>query len=117
MDIKDLMIGDWVYSKHHEKNIQIKPYDFFVHCHCNSGSVAVLSTIVSGKDFEPIPLTEDILVKNGWFALDEYRYEGDIALAKESSGFRLKNTNICVNSVHELQHLLRLCGASKEIEL
>ena len=71
--------------------------------------------IIHADYVSPIGLTEDILVKNGWFALDEYRYEGDIALAKESSGFRLKNTNVCVNSVHELQHLLRLCGIEKEL--
>lgn len=64
---------------------------------------------------QPIPLTPEILKKNGWFPLDEYRYEGDIALAKGRDYFRLKNTTICINSVHELQHTLRLCGIDKEI--
>ena len=66
---------------------------------------------------QPIPLTPEILEKNGWFPLDEYRYEGDIALAKGRNYFRLKNTTICINSVHELQHALRLCGIDKEIEI
>lgn len=72
---------------------------------------------VNGEDINPIPLTPEILEKNGWFALDEYRYEGDIALVKGRNCFRLKNTTICINSVHGLQHALRLCGINKEIEL
>lgn len=72
---------------------------------------------VYGEDINPIPLTPEILEKNGWFPLDEYRYEGDIALAKGRDYFRLKNTTICINSVHELQHALRLCGINKEVEL
>jgi hypothetical protein len=28
MDIKKLMIGDWVYNKHYERNTQLTAYDF-----------------------------------------------------------------------------------------
>ena len=108
MKVTDLMIGDWIEDGYKKAQVTSITCD---------GIVETTSAISNIEVVDPIPLTDEILTKNGWFALDEYRYEGDVALAKESSGFRLKNTNICVNYVHQLQHLLRLSGIEKEIEL
>lgn len=73
-------------------------------------------------DVEPIPLTEDILKANGWTKqfveyyeymwkspagctyLMQYHTHGEICL---------EDTDIELNSVHILQHALRLCGLAE----
>ena len=80
-------------------------------------------------DLQPIPLTEDILLKNGFESYEE-RYRlitADDAIFVEhiiaetndffwftnkSRVFRqIKPSIVCnFNYVHEIQHLLRLCG-------
>lgn len=73
-------------------------------------------------EIEPIPLTPEILEKNGfeefdgWRILDmddvEIRWIGTILEISGSHGnMELPN----VQCVHELQHTLRLCGIDKEI--
>ena len=119
MKINELMIGDWVYNKHHKKNIQIQPYDFFVHGHGNNGTFAVSSTIVSGRDLVPIPLTEEILVKNGWrkepISIDgDYaNWYGEIPISQAEDEFNY--ADIELRYAHQLQHLLRLWGIEKEL--
>ena len=119
MKPEELMIGDLVMhgfggigkiTEIDSKTVVIKDDGFDTGDGMNEVSFAL-------NELTPIPLTPEILEKNGWFPLDEYRYEGDIALAKGRNYFRLKNTTICINSVHELQHALRLCGINKEIEI
>lgn len=76
----------------------------------------------------PIPLTQEILEKNGWEKggyeemvniTDEYSF----ALQKGVDGknawwWELFSSPIRpINYVHELQHALRLCGIDKAIEL
>jgi len=125
MKINELMIGDWVYNKHHKKNIQIQPYDFFVHGHGNNGTFAVSSTIVSGRDLVPIPLTEEILVKNGFKKVNmtvdgdyrHYHLHGVCISWEEQSGFWYGEGDIEFKYVHQLQHLLRLCGIKKELTI
>lgn len=127
MDAKDLMIGDWVNflvdtaggeTREDPMTNEYQPMKIvsLSSWYNNDGEVESAEGVINDIDqIEPIPLTPEILEKNGWFPLDEYRYEGDIALAKGRNYFRLKNTTICINSVHELQHALRLCGINKEI--
>ena len=88
------------------------------------------------EDIRPIPLTAEILEKNGfenigddtyqleekpcWFWVDFFRHtygcEYDTSTYEyEDDEHRLKLYGI--PSVHELQHALRLCGIEKEIEL
>lgn len=87
------------------------------------------------KDLVPIKLTEYILVKNGfeknhndeapaeecyfyrlfakpcgWFDIDAFGLE-------EELGAEFTYYDINIHYVHQLQHLLRLCGIEKEIEL
>ena len=121
MKINELMIGDWVYNKHHKKNIQIQPYDFFVHGHGNNGTFAVSSTIVSGRDLVPIELTEDILVKNGWrkesitIDGDYANWYGEIPISQAEDEYNY--ADIELRYVHQLQRLLNLCNIDKEIIL
>ena len=69
----ELMIGDWVFNKHHKKPIQITPYDFFNHAHLPSGEKYFVGElkVISGRDFEPIPLTAEILERNGFLLKDK----------------------------------------------
>lgn len=138
MDIKSLMIGDWVYNKHHGKNIRLTPYDFFTHTHNEFGGQRLVpyATPTIGLDLEPIPLTPEILEKNGfeeigdntyqleekpnWFWVDFYKHEygceHDTSTHEyEDSERRLKKYGIPF--VHELQHAMRECEIEKEIEL
>ena len=106
MNCKDLMVGDWVMCNHYQDmpfTKQFRVADFakgeYVFC-------------------EPIPLTEDILVKNGWrkhTMLYKNEWYGDIGLFEEHGKFYYMDLKI--EYVHQLQHLLRLVGIQKEIEL
>lgn len=138
MKANELMIGDWVYNKHHGKNIKLTPYDFFTHTHNEFGEqeLAPFAKPTIGRDLESIPLTQKILEKNGfenigddtyqleekpcWFWVDFFRHtygcEYDTSTYEyEDDEHRLKLYGI--PSVHELQHALRICGIEKEIEL
>lgn len=79
---------------------------------------------------DPIPLTEEILVKNGWdFTKRKYGVycdedkRRDLELSRdEKDGFYWSiNTDeyeiLRITYVHQLQHLLRLCGIKKSIIL
>lgn len=122
MNANELMIGDWVYIKDYPMSaqpMQVKKEYF-------------LRSLV---EFEPIPLTSEILEKNG-FELDDrikdYRlYTGiDNRVTADNDKEYMNSNNewyVHVDSedfysiakceltyVHELQHLLRLCKIDKE---
>ena len=63
---------------------------------------------------KPIPLTAEILEENGWWfnVLDEWLHdEADFGIERWNGGFQCYNINqIKLDSVHQLQHALRLCG-------
>ena len=123
MTINELMVGDWVICNHY----QDKPF---------SKQFGVADFAKGEYEFcDPIPLTEEILKKNGF-----EKYHNDEAPAEECYFFRLFNKqcgwfdidsfgleeelgaeftyhDINIHYVHTLQHLLRLCGIDKEIEL
>ncbi len=127
MKANELMVGDWVYNKHHKKNIQITPYDFFTHGHLPSGRQYFIGEpeLVSGRDLEPIPLTPEILEKNGFVEHDTWNEwvhytDGifiDFTLLVGEDDFHLDIPNTRIKYVHQLQHALRLCGIEKTIEL
>ena len=72
---------------------------------------------------DPIPLSEDILVKNGFVK----GRDDDVTTFKcgnlflfyypDGTGLYNYNSQIVINYVHQLQHLLRLCGIEKEITI
>lgn len=73
----------------------------------------------------PIPLTEDILVKNGFehtMPHNDYAL-GELSLYEGGNGYivngfvGLGGLTVHCDYVHTLQHLLRLAGIEKEIEL
>lgn len=89
------------------------------------------------EDIVPIPITPEILEKNGFVKESEVGYErfewrenGSVAITlnrdsfSQSETFVLSTFKIGINSwllkighVHELQHAIRLAGIDKEIEV
>lgn len=125
----DLMVGDWVYAKT-EKGKKIAKVcwrsDKFAAAEATDGSE------YTGKQFdgvfsciEPIPLTPEILEKNGiikTYEDDEYAvYKGEgfnvTEYYTELWEFSARRNRIIFKNVHQLQHALRLAGIEKEIEL
>lgn len=116
MKATELMIGDWYswYAEGKEYYYQVSKDTF--------AEEAI-------DNFQPIPLTAEILEKNGFKDYDEikeYQFEED----GEKYRFYLKKmyldgkfdcwgTNVggvlpsLIASVHELQHALRLCGLNE----
>ena len=110
MNCKELMVGDWVICNHY----QDKPF---------TKQFGVADFAKGEYEFcEPIPLTEDILVKNGFekFAESQTLFDytdNDIHLEYWIGDGCFRYYTAEIRYVHTLQHLLRLCGIDKEIKL
>lgn len=69
----------------------------------------------------PIPLTLEILEKNGWVWSDEHEElafgTAPIAIYPESNYFMVYNLRIKLRYVHQLQHLLFGLGINHEMEV
>lgn len=138
MKTTDLMIGDWVKIKGHldYDKVQEIARDENMQWYI---SFACSATLFRAYEFEPIPLTPEILEKNGW-NLDPvlqcytstplWLYgEGSINLllqfpTKQSAGSLKIIDNQKIRNlsdftwkdrlyIHELQHALRFCGFNK----
>lgn len=120
------MIGDWVYDKHYNGDIEpIKIYNIYgneVNCKTERNRFDV-DEIVSGtymSDLQPIPLTDEILEQNGFERVNgEYQdvfyvYDG-IELLIDNEYTLFGQCKMPIKYVHELQHALRLCNITKEI--
>lgn len=134
MNIKELSIGDWVrYIRKRKKND-----DYFQVAHIFRGEKEWLvgrknddifgSHSLRLKDIEPIPLTPEILEKNGWNKIvRNIKYQtwvkGGIYIRKYSAEewYRLFigrfEMKFNLYHTHQLQHALRLAGVGKEIVL
>lgn len=111
MDYRQLMIGDWVQLINTQKTRS--RIDCITPLLDNSTHIALI---------EPIPLTEEILVANGfeyrednneWWHYDDYPFSDFQIGFKDPFDMRMvvscNITNVRVNYVHELQHALRAC--------
>ena len=128
MKASDLMVGDWVLDTYTNKPMMIEDI--------NGGNPRF------GQDLEPIPLTPEILKKNGFKEYGKDDTDGAILYVLGDDFFGVSvwvNIEPCllgiwriwagksqsysridelpISFVHELQHALRLCGIDKEIEL
>lgn len=126
MKVTELMIGDWIEDGYKKAQVTSITCD---------GIVETTAAISNIEVVDPIPLTEEILVKNGfeknhndeapaeecyfyrlfakpcgWFDIDAFGLE-------EELGAEFTYHDININYVHQLQHLLRLCGIDKEISI
>lgn len=112
MESKEFMFNDLVYRKEHEEFHKKVPRSVVKIDGVMSDDMITFapnSEFLDMDEIEPITLTAEILEKNRWFEIFKDKYEGHISLAKEETTcFRIKNTNICLRFVHELQHALRL---------
>jgi hypothetical protein len=127
INIKDLMIGDYVCycdDDEHSFPIRIKGFNEFFDI-CSSGDW------FRGDDISPIPLTGEILKKNGFRELADGDYEisyidnetsliwnrGIIYIAKY---YTLSKDYIQIKrcgSVHQFQHELKSLGINSDIKL
>ena len=137
----ELMIGDWVLYEGEPYQIrQLGIYgvdrdgeDYPAVC---VGKPIGIGLVVERNKIEPIPLTEEILRKNGWCFNDEDAkffpqtwVGGGLKLqGADDCGYRIvvtsdyddedtNDTPFVLLYVHELQHALRLRRIEKEIEL
>ena len=131
---KELMIGDWVmYNPNVFIEDEYEPAKEWFPIRINSGEDIDLA--IEGC-YAPIPLTTDILEKNG-FVLEsdgwvfyneaENKEQNYICVSFRHNGetrrveINYVNKALCVFRtifyVHEMQHALKLCGIKKEIEI
>ena len=125
MNAKDLMLGDWIRTVAGIIQVSLIA-EKMVYCSVPTGHKSWEITMI-----EPIPLTAEILEKNG-FEYEEnvgYVYDDQMGVMVAYSTFIrrlriIKDLNILYDSqdfadiyVHTLQHALRLCGIDKEIVL
>lgn len=80
--------------------------------------------IIGFKELEPIPLTSEILEKNGWvnqhFGTQRQEWWLDktkFPIVRYSVNDTLHHNGIVLKFVHQLQHALKVCGIEKEIIL
>ena len=134
MERNELMIGDWVYRPDCYDKVKEIRENGIIGCDHLRG-------IISFEELEPIPLTTEILEKNGF----ECKHKGEalkrlywilyvdggsvkvkvnrglflfnICGVPFQFGFYVPSVNKHIQYVHELQHALRLCGIEKEIIL
>lgn len=97
------------------------------------GVVGYIWTSPTHGDLHPIPITAEVLEKNGFESTTKPNVftltHGELQLyvSKELDGWYMSFVNfmerLCIlqvirqNSIHELQHALRLAGVDKEINL
>ena len=129
---KDLMIGDYVMAKKEPIRIatpfgnETVLHQLTLYGYTSDGAKAgpFLET-----ELTPIPLTAEILEKNGWYIptnscwwhndeIDFYLVgytNGDFGIYTDGDS---EFSNLCrINHVHELQNLYRICRFNKEIVL
>ena len=122
MNCRELMVGDLVYIHEPEcKGHRIDAIDEL------DGQIGADGEVYDECDIRPIPLTEDILEKNGWDFRDrQYAIEckedeqGIVELSRDEDGYYWsinwdEYLIIRIQYIHELQHILRLCGIEKEL--
>ena len=149
MDIKKLMIDDWVHVKAYRMGINFQREEFMRPLKvAEVGGRIVLYdplptfdttmreeerqyTIYQDADaIEPVPLTEEILMKNGFM----YHHDEKGAYGVTISPYYVRKDSprifcdgrpfavwfedeVDIKYVHELQHALRICRIDKEIVL
>ena len=113
MKANELMIGNWV------------------KCGKRYMKVTQLAEDMDCDDIEPIPITPEILEKNGFEKLEDgswslfqalYQiyWSADPLYLEISSSYTSQIgdfSRMGIQFVHELQHALKLCGIDKTIEL
>lgn len=118
MKANELMIGDWV------RCTDPKPFRIEQIDGVEEQVYGDDGFFVDTADLQPIPLTGEILEKNGFKYNDlpmfQYFEQWGLQLYRGGNGFRINcgiNVSLIIDSVHQLQHALKLCGIEKEITI
>lgn len=117
MKAEELMVNDWVSYEGAKCKVA-----GFLYGKCEVTFTRIGETIydVPLKYILPIPLTREILEKNGWryndapFVQGWEQYGITIINNRITCG---QNVSMKVEFVHELQHALKLCAIELEIKL
>lgn len=139
LKISDLSVGDWVYYAKGNTPYSIRSiYRTGIQdCVVLNDKVFPDGVIAFVDKLTPIPITAEILEANGWVKGQRGEFYHYLRLDKNSTlyvhastnGWRveitydaagiLRTTHLMpdMNSVHDLQHTLRLAGVDKEINL
>lgn len=127
MKAEELMVGNWVMWKN--KAVQVASISGIVYsfghvdvtlAHCNESNLLETHDI---KSISPIPLTFEILEKNGFdcgskkWVLPRYQTDKYFGLVMDESGAYYFEAFHKIQFVHELQNVMRLCGIEKEFKL
>lgn len=122
METAELMIGDWV-MRRGEPTMVYEIDDYYERINTEPDGYNAI-TCIEISEVTPIPLTTEILKKNGFQQISITEYvSGKVTISILVEGFLIiiKSGNarvrITIKYVHELQHALRLCGIEKEIEI
>lgn len=114
MKATELQIGDWVKIKGHLDYNKVREIardenmQWYI-------SFACSATLFRAYEFEPIPLTTEILENNGWKHSNNLMIvsidDSDFYWSEEFGVLYKNQYNMCnCKYVHQLQHALRLCG-------
>lgn len=129
MKASDLMIGDWVlmdlnYSEEDPMYTQPNYQPYKIRSGEDIDLACETNCIGDADVYQPIQLTKEILEKNGWFWNDlpfEQCWEQyGLCLYSVGNGYRINcgvSVYMIVDSVHQLQHVLKICEIEKEIML
>ena len=124
MKANELMIGDWVHVEHNGKASHFGKVTALL----SSGAVEteIEGSHALSSSVEPIPLTSEILEKNGFECRGAWMIPGeDFGLRQDCDSWGVLPYYADYNALalchiaylHELQHLLHLCGIEEEIML
>ena len=133
MNVNDLMIGDWVIPHiwdsigEPSKIVGISYHSYEGKDYVDGVDCEVWDEL-SPNDIEPIPLTSEILEKNGFeydnynhnWIYDEFTIDYGHLIEEDDNDYLfiwVADISVKLTYVHELQHALRLCGIKKEIIL
>ena len=112
---RDLMVGDWITDEHRYPMQIVNVGEDYAYATFD-GNESDPWEFCDKEGFEPapIPITPEILEKNGWWRDEEGVWlhdEVDFGIERWNGGFQCYNINqIKLDSVHELQRALRCCG-------
>ena len=122
MKVEELMVGDWVHNDLGETQQVVELRE--------DGAMLYYNDIYPYDDIQPIPLTPEILEKNGFVKSERFevwkiisdKYELRITpwrfaviFLDEDGSDKEEFSAPLPKYVHELQHALRLYGIEKEI--
>lgn len=103
MKIEDLRIGNWILGTNSERKSELKPFQVYAETFCDIESTYGI--------FEPIPISEDILLKCGFEYIKEVGYcDKNNVIYQTANGWELlinciDKCNVEIKYLHQLQNI------------